>query len=386
MVETRATMQLEHSEARPLDAPRIDRPQLGGRAASRPGALIAPLTGVRAFAALWVVVAHLRVGIAHGIDLPGLVDLVCRVGYLGVDLFGLLSGFVIALNYAERLARPDGGRTARYLWVRAVRIVPLHWFALACLVAARLGLDGFDATVGHYGARALVEQLVLVHGFGFSRLAWNVPSWTVSSEWLCYLVFPLAAPLLVRLRAGGAAALAAAALLAATAVAMRASGYPGFNATAHWGVVRIAGEFAAGCCLQRAFVSGFARSAPWDALAPIAIAAALAAIALGSAAAVVACFAVLVYALAHQRGALARALASRPLVFLGDASYAIYIVHYVVLRLFAHALRGSPEPAGGDLVARVAFQLAAVLGVAIAAHLLVESPARRRLRRLVAPV
>jgi peptidoglycan/LPS O-acetylase OafA/YrhL len=348
--------------------------------------VIAPLTGVRAFAALWVVVAHLRVGIAHSLELPQAVDLFCRIGYLGVDLFGLLSGFVIAHNYAERLARRDLAATARYLWLRAVRIVPLHWFALALLVAGRVGLDAFDGALSvNYEVRDLIGQSLLVHGFGFSQLAWNVPSWTVSSEWFCYLLFPLLAPLLVQVRAGGVAVLLAAAALAATSVTMHVSGYPGFNATADFGVLRIAGEFATGCFLQRAFASGFARTAPWGAIAPLAIAAAAVAVALESATAVVACFAVLVYALANERGGFARVLATRPIVYLGDASYAIYILHYVVLRFFAHAFRGS-EVEGAGLVGRVVLEFVVILVAAIAAHVVIENPARRRLRSWVAPV
>lgn len=350
--------------------------------------MIAPLTGVRAFAALWVVIAHLRVGPAHALPLPDAVDLFCRIGYLGVDLFGLLSGFVIAHNYADRLARRDLATTGRYLWLRAARIVPLHWFAMALLVAGRFGLDGFeDPFAQFYGAGDFLQQLLLVHGFGFSELSWNRPSWTVSSEWFCYLLFPLLAPLLVRVRAGGVAAVLAIATLTATSVAMRGLGYPGFNATADWGIVRIAGEFATGCLLQRAFVAGFARNAPWAVIAPLSIVAAGVAVLVGSAAAVVFCFAVLVYALAYQRGGVARLLATRPLVFLGDASYAIYILHFVVLRFFAHAAAGSPEPERSADLALVALEeFAAILVAAIAAHLVIENPARRSLRRWVAPV
>jgi peptidoglycan/LPS O-acetylase OafA/YrhL len=333
--------------------------------------VIAPLTGVRAFAALWVVIVHLRVGIAHSFELPPALDLFCRVGYLGVDLFGLLSGFVIAYNYGDRLAHRDLGVTARYLWLRAVRIVPLHWFALALLIAARVGFDRFDTTIDHrYDPIDLIPQALLVHGFGFSDLAWNMPSWTVSSEWLCYLLFPLLAPFLLRVRSGGAAIALAAATLAATAVALRFLGYPGFNATTDYGVLRIGGEFATGCLLQRAYVAGFARNAPWAVIAPLSVVGAGLALLLESAAAMVFCFAVLVYALAHQRGALATFLSTRPIVFLGEASYAIYILHFVVLRYFAHAFRGSSDITGAPLVERVA----------------IENPVRRRLRRWVAPV
>jgi len=345
---------------------------------------------VRAFAALWVVFHHLRLGPFSHAAIPAALDVaVFRLGYLGVDLFGFLSGFVIAYNYAERLERRDPARIGRYLWLRAVRIFPLHWFALVLLLAARLWIDGFEAGANDrlYGARDFVESALMVHGWGFGRLAWNLPSWTVSSEWLCYLGFPLAASWLVRERDGAHCALLAALCIVTTALLMRLVGHPDFNATADSGWVRIAGEFLAGCLLQRAWAAGWGRHAPWGWLAPAAVAAAAALTLTGSAAAMVACFAVLVYALAHERGPLASLLAARPIVFLGEASYAIYLMHWVVLRILIHA---HVNPFAGtawqaNLPARFAFDLAAIVSVAIAVHLAVEAPARRHLRRWVAP-
>jgi len=346
--------------------------------------VIAPLTGVRAFAALWVVLFHLRIGPARALPLPGWLDGLCQVGYLGVDLFGFLSGFVIAHNYAERLASADVARVGRYLWIRAVRLVPLHWLALAILLAARIAVNGFDAPLDAlYGAGDFVQQLLLVHGFGLNHLSWNQPSWTVSSEWLCYLLFPLAAAPLARLHRGDVAALLAVAAILATIAAMHAVGRPGFDAAAEAGVLRIAGEFATGCLLQRAWAAGFARRAPWGALGPAALAAAVLGYEWRSAAAMISSFALLVYALAQQRGWLARVLATAPIVFVGEASYAIYVFHYVVMRMFVNL---APSADGKASFARVGAELAAIVAVAIAAHLLVEDPARRRLRRWVAPV
>jgi peptidoglycan/LPS O-acetylase OafA/YrhL len=341
---------------------------------------------VRAFAALWVVVVHLRLGSGRALEFPLALDLFFRFGYLGVDLFGLLSGFVIAHNYAERLERRDVRATGRYLWLRVARIVPLHWFALALMLAGRLWLDGYeDSFAKFYGAKDFFAQLFLVHGFGFSGLSWNRPSWTVSSEWFCYLLFPLLAPFLVRVRSGAVAVALAVGMLTATSIAMRLTGHRDFLATADWGVLRIAGEFATGCLLQRAWVHGFARSAPWGAIGALAFAAAILATGFRSATTVVFCFAVLVYALAHQGGALARFFGTRPLVFLGDASYAIYILHFVVLRFIAYRFPGAPELAGAALL-RVGLEFVAILVVAIAAHVLIENPTRRRLRSWVARV
>jgi peptidoglycan/LPS O-acetylase OafA/YrhL len=354
-------------------------------AARSPGspALIAPLTGLRAFAAVWVVCHHLRPAPPGW---SGFFDL----GYLGVDLFGFLSGFVMTYLYAELLASPGAAEKARFLWRRAVRIFPLHWFALALLVVARFAIPEFGtrpSDSGLYGAGDLVQQILMVHGWGLaSRFAWNIPSWTVSSEWLAYLAFPFVAPLIASARDARRCALLAVLSFGTTALLLTLVGRRDFNAALDWGWLRIGGEFLTGCWLQRAWSIGFARRVPWGLIGPAALLAAIGFGWLEAPAGVVACFGVLVLALAYQRGPLARLLSLRPIVFLGDASYAIYLMHWVVLRVLL-STHLAPIPLAGRSTSftTVAIDLACVLVVAIAAHIGFDVPVRRRLHDLLRP-
>ena len=77
--------------------------------------IIAPLSGIRGFAAIWVVLYHLRPTIKAAY--PEFVPLhnFVNAGYLGVDLFSFLSGFIIAYTYSEKLGTPDMAATGRYL-------------------------------------------------------------------------------------------------------------------------------------------------------------------------------------------------------------------------------------------------------------------------------
>ncbi len=347
---------------------------------------ILPLTGLRAVAALWVVAHHLRIPIMKLAPDSILLERVLALGYLGVDLFAFLSGFVISLNYGERLRMPSRGPILRFLWLRMARIFPLHLFTLALLVLALVLLPGFDRlplAAGRYETRDLLLNVLMVHGWGFADgLSWNAPSWTVSSEWFCYLAFPLLALGLARLEDGRAALAGAALMLLATLTGLRALGYPGLEATTSFGLLRIGGEFATGCLLQRAYSAGTFRELPWAAISLVALALATLAIAFELPATLVSLFAVLTFALAHDRGPLAWLLRRPAAVFWGEASYSIYLVHWVVLQLlfyfFPRAFPKADLPA--ERAVTLALYLSAILASAAITYMLVERPSRRWLR------
>lgn len=343
-----------------------------------------PLTGVRAFAALWVVFYHLRPTIerifpdAHGLHA------FLAFGYLGVDLFAFLSGFVIAYNYFDRVDLRQPREIGVFLWIRATRIFPLHWFLLLVLLIARFTIPGFGdrgIDVGRWDASDFLQHALMLHGWGVAQhLAWNVPSWTVSAEWLCYLLFPLMAALLLRIGDGVVALTLASAILGATKIALDATGHADFSASVSWGALRIGGEFVAGCLLWRAFAIGRFERAPWGAIAVAAFGTAgFLTRWPGTAFPIVCCFGVGIFALAHARGPLAWLFALPPIVFLGEISYSIYLLHWVVLRIFEYSIGTSVMRLGGRGFA-LAVMIVVIIGGSVLTYFGVERPARRRLR------
>ncbi|MGQ0684181.1 acyltransferase family protein [Bradyrhizobium sp.] len=110
---------------------------------------------------------------------------------LFVDLFFVVSGFVIARQYCGRV--DDAASIGRFLWRRLARIYPLHLATLAFYVALAGALH-FGAARSDNPARYplsdLPAQLLLLHAFIGERLTFNFPSWSLSAEMLCYLLFP----------------------------------------------------------------------------------------------------------------------------------------------------------------------------------------------------
>ncbi|ATE63813.1 acyltransferase family protein [Rhizorhabdus dicambivorans] len=150
-----------------------------------------PLTSARGIAAWYVVLYHIRES-ASGSLPQGVIDFLAK-GYLAVDFFFVLSGFVIWLNYRSLLGEHRWRAVPHFLWRRLARIWPLHLlvllgavgFALACVATGR-------ALPPDYRWETLPFHLLLLQNWGFlPELGWNVPAWSISCELGAYLVFPL---------------------------------------------------------------------------------------------------------------------------------------------------------------------------------------------------
>ena len=102
------------------------------------------LTGIRGIAAWAVVFYHIRLSLAGLLPAP-VIEWLAK-GYLAVDLFFILSGFVIWYNYAPRIRQGGAAETRLFLWRRFARVWPLHAFILAGFIgfAALLLVTGHD--------------------------------------------------------------------------------------------------------------------------------------------------------------------------------------------------------------------------------------------------
>ncbi len=163
-----------------------------GAPAPRPKAIAARLNGVdglRAFAALWVVLFHIR---AFSGARLGPLDLVVRSGSTGVSLFLVLSGFCLYLP----VVRGDGRlRAARFFRRRATRLLPAYYVSLAvvlivvALAARQLGLA--PLSVPELLVQA-VTHLTMTHSlFPGTFYALNGAYWSLALEWQLYLGLPL---------------------------------------------------------------------------------------------------------------------------------------------------------------------------------------------------
>lgn len=313
------------------------------------------------------------------------VDFV-RNSWLFVDFFFVLSGFVIAFAYLDRIE--DTRSTAKFTLRRFGRLWPLHIAMLLAFVALEAThlLRGEAAFEGAKAPWTILPEIALAHGLGFTGLTdWNSPSWSISTEFWTYLVF---AALVLGFRRQ--MALAATVVVVASLAALVSLSPTGMDVTFDYGMLRCLAGFFTGVVtllVWRAIKDRVALPAPTALeIAMLAAIVAFVTVAgrtwLSFAAPFVFAPAVLVFA--FQKGALSRVLLTRPMQAIGEWSYAIYMTAYFIALFFNLKLVPRFPDAPMDAVAVV--YLACVLAASWLAYRLIETPTRAWFNRLAAKI
>lgn len=370
------------------------------------GGEIRALTGLRIVAALWVVLFHFRPLLAEAAPYRAeALAPVLDTGAQGVDLFFILSGFVLTWNYLDRMGERWSARaTLRFLWLRLARVWPVYlvtlhlaavWIIFTLNVGDTPSPDAENLTAVSYLRQLLLMQLWFEPYF--DRTSWDGPAWSISAEWLAYLLFGLLILVVFRLarvtRARGLLWLAFAASLPPLLLLV-ATGE--FYTPWSW-LPRIVMQFTAGalaCAAVRKLRLSPRARAGAGALSVVLVAVIVGALYWLDAHPVATIpdarglvdvlFVPLVVTLAVGTGGLTRLLSTRPLVYGGQISFALYMVHEIVHTAWnwiADEHQVVLNPAGGKLV------VIGTIGLSLAAAALlyhrVEEPTRRWMRRMV---
>jgi len=346
------------------------------------------LDGVRAVAVASVVAFHLGLGWAGG-------------GFLGVDMFFVLSGFLITSLLLEEHA--SAGRIAlRSFWARrARRLLPALFLMVGAVMVCAFAVDRFHG--GDISGPATTAALSRLRGNALAALFYVANrkaltfanaqplshTWSLSVEEQFYIVWPLVVTALLRLRgarwrrsglvlcvAGAAASALDMALRFTPADAMRV-----YSETDTRAFELLAGAALAMVVAARLQPGPRARRALHGAGVPAAVAFLVVEATARNTApwmyhggfvlATVLVVVVIADVRQIERGPLARALSLAPLRWLGSVSYGVYLWHWPVIWYCNTARTGLH---GGVLdLARVALTVA----LASASYYLVEQPVRR---------
>lgn len=330
-------------------------------AASRPLEIRA-LSGARAFPPLLLVLYHFGEG--HHYQGVFLYDALVAKGYLWVEFFFVLSGFILTHVYSQRRpssATRSGGEGVRFyfefLKTRLARLYPLHLFMLLTILALVIGLRALAAAGGYVSIydvpyhpqntpEGFVASLFLVQAWNvLPYLTWNGASWFVSVEFLLCLLFPL---YLYVSRGGVLRALLLIIIGGAGLNYLAQTSGHGLDLTFHNGIFRGMAGFAIGVGLAMLYRKAMAKG--WGALPEgLFTLAQIAALLLLLVAIyrtgwahkpsdiyTALAMALMILVLAFDRGVVARALSAGPVLLLGEWSYAIYMGQTAWLQLLRY--------------------------------------------------
>ncbi len=370
---------------------------------------LAALTGLRFIAAMTVMLYHVVPELAPA-SLGDAATRLIGFGYLGVPLFFVLSGFILAYTYLDVTTGTLRGSVRAFGRARVARIVPVYLFALVLALPFFLLLQ-VNRTHGAAAMRRIVATLVttpllLQSWWPTTACRWNCPAWSLSVEAFFYVLFPWIGLWLLR-RARGALS-AAAVLWAAGLIApvlylahspdglARAmpTDHGAWLETLKFNPIVHVGEFLIGVCAGLMFLGRrrgeSSRWLGWSALGGVIATVwmlmtsdAVPFVLLHSGV-LAPLWALVIYALAAGDGPGTRLLSTRPLTRLGEASYALFLTHGPVLGyyiLFVNAVVVAfPSAAAIDPRLFLAAYLLLAVGFARVVFSRLEEPARRALR------
>jgi peptidoglycan/LPS O-acetylase OafA/YrhL len=361
------------------------------------------LTSLRFFAALHVVFFHFLA--FKIVSSEGWLGQISSIGYVGVSFFFVLSGFILVYTYAGR------DTAARDFWrARFARIYPAFAFSLLLtgpfffFAALMLNVPFFAWFSTHLKLVVLLVPLLLQAWVPLAALAWNSVAWSLSDESFFYLLFPFLKKPFLTITLPGLAGIALTCWAVSLAMswtyvlrnpdhlqAIDADVLNAFwlNAVKFHPFARLP-EFLLGMACGAMFVK-FRRAARPEGGGKLALPLVLAGVAIATTVAhysaripytvlhtslLAPAFAAIIFGFALQPrwGAL---LNWKPLVFLGEASYSLYLLHSFFLGPFFFTQTGVPRHRG---VGWYFLYFVLALGISGLVYRFIEEPSRRKLR------
>ena len=345
------------------------------------GKEVRALTGLRGVAACYVVLYHYLIHVA----LPAPLRTLLVHGYLAVDLFFVLSGYVLALNYGS--AFKDGTRLRTFntfLVARLARVYPLYVTVTLCFTALYFFRPELKVVIQ---PAVLLSNLTMMQAWGLADSVGGL-TWSISAEFAAYLAFPFLVG--VVLSQSNRANLLIGAVCLCVLLFLSAQPTPDgrhgpldlYGGRSVLPLLRCFADFTMGLIAFR-FSHLIGASEPRNVTG---LTGALIFVALfwpGSDIVIVLLCSVWIPLVARHRAVVSRCLGSPPIHWLGMVSYSIYLDHrlveYIVYEPIEVVLKAHTDHA--DIVS---FGITALctLCVATASFYLVERPARTWIRSL----
>jgi peptidoglycan/LPS O-acetylase OafA/YrhL len=275
-------------------------------------------------------------------------------GFLFVDFFFVLSGFVIAINYQARLA--SGFGISKFMVLRFGRLYPLHLFIFICFLLAEAGAGPISFAAPQRSIDTALSNILLLQSFNiFPFETWNWPSWSVAAEFWTCLLFAIIATFWPR------RIMAILVGLSAVSLCFIASQTTtGMNVTYNFGMLRSIIGFSTGVIVYAIWEKTNRFQLDMQFASVIEILCIVLVILFVSTAAqsnyglfAPLVFAIVIFVFARESGCISRLFTRKIFVVLGLLSYSIYLVHLLVERKLFGAVYYLENISGQQLVLKV---------------------------------
>ncbi|MBB3695946.1 acyltransferase family protein [Flammeovirga yaeyamensis] len=312
----------------------------------KPTNYLTSLTPLRGIAALWVIIFHIDVSTYYR-DLGSLFDRsstgIFSKGYLWVDFFFLLSGFIIYHVYGQEFKEGFSFlKMKRFLWTRFNRLYPLHLFTLmvtiiGALVFGQLYPQLIDGSWElYFSPKALLPEFTMMNAMNFYHfLSWNMPSWSIGAEFWTYFITIF---ILGALGKQNEVGWIISSVVSFSLLVMLVHFHPNHNLDITWdfGWVRCLFQFILGVNIYQLFDKKIGASFLSKDIVFIVL---MVSIGIGfhfmwNDLIFVPLFALLLLATAYNNNKVSALLESPSLKFLGDISYSLYLMHGLVFFFF----------------------------------------------------
>jgi peptidoglycan/LPS O-acetylase OafA/YrhL len=294
------------------------------------------LTSLRGFAAWLVVFYHFKYFLFPHI--PSLYFNIIAHGYLAVDFFFILSGFILTYVYHKNI---NDTSYIKFLLKRIARIYPLHFFMLILYLCVPIVIlllststNQFSDLGYKYSLYAFARHLFLMNAWWPGPLTWNGPAWSISVEWFCYLFFPFILKGIYKVNRFTVLILLFITCVITMEVILSLNNATIGSFLNGMGLIRGWFEFTAGCILYKLSAQSYRKTTLFFFMSSILsligfyiYAFPLKIMILYS------LFSLTILIISHQN-ILSKTLAFKPLEFNGDISYSVYLSHYFFFEFY----------------------------------------------------
>ena len=304
------------------------------------------LTSIRGIGAVMVVIVHSNIFL-FPLCPPG-KTFFFKNAYILVDVFFVMSGFVINHVYSAKFSDSIGlPPFKKYMGARFARIYPIYflttiWAFAAAVIIIKYSADLPPLFATLFNIKALPATLLLVQDLHLYLVApLNTPAWSLSAEWWMYIVFPMLVPLFLSLKTRGK--ITTAVLLLAAYAAMYyllgpiakplTSGKPSLDLISDFGFLRCAAGFLSGMLFNEMYRSNTAHNLlKKDWVLVLCLVCIFLIMHFGvNMLFAFALLPVLILAASYNDAYMSKIFNSKPLLYLGEWSFSIYMIHIPIL-------------------------------------------------------